>query len=146
MLKVLDLKFIEYEAEREIEISKALEFISYQVSHGEMDAYALRFLLGNKIVSYSGDSGVCEGIRKASLNSEIFLCEAAININDNENNTKAHLSYFLAGEIAKKSNVGKLVLVHHSGKDSDEIMVQEVKKSGFSGDIEIAKDLDTFAI
>lgn len=146
LLSSLDLTFLEYESEKEIELAPGLKLVSYKVSHGEMDAYALRFLLNNKIIAYSGDSGVCKGLEKASQNADVFLCEAAININDNENNPKAHLSYFLAGEIAKKSNVRKLVLVHYTGKDSDEVMKSEVRKSGFTGEIKIANDLDYFII
>lgn len=144
LLNILDLQFVEYENEHEIDISKNVKVISYKVSHGEMDAYGLRFLLDDKVVSYSGDSGVCDGLEKAAQNADIFLCEAAINLEDNENNTSAHLTYSLAGDIAKKSNVKKLVLVHYTGKDSDEIMKQEVRKSGFNGEISMAKDLDSF--
>lgn len=144
LLSVLNLKFIEYKNEKESEISEGLKFVPIKVSHGEMDAYALRFLLNDKIVAYSGDSGICTGIEKASKNADIFLCEAGINIADNENNTAAHLTYFLAGEIAKKSNVKKLVFAHYSGKDSNEIMEREVNKSGFAGEVKIAYDLSSF--
>lgn len=144
LLSILDLKFAEYENEKEINISQNVKAIPHKVCHGEMDAYALRFLLSNKVVGYSGDTGVCNGVEKVSQNADIFLCEGTININDNENNPKAHLSYYLAGEIAKKSNVKKLALVHYSGKDSESIMKQEIKKSGYDGDISIAKDLDLF--
>ena len=144
LLNVLDLRFMEYENEKEFEITEGLKFIPFKVSHGEMDAYALRFILGNKIVTYSGDSGVCVGIENASQNADIFLCEATINLEDKENDTKSHLTYFISGEIAKKSNVKNLVLVHYSGKDSDLIMEHEVRKSGFNGEIHIAKDLNSF--
>ena len=146
LLNILDLKFVEYEPEKEIELAQNIKFIPYKVLHGEMEAYALRFLLNDKVLSYSGDSGVCFGLQKASLNADILLCEAAINLEDNENNPKAHLSYFLAGDIAKKSNVKKLALVHYSGKDSNKIMTSEVKKSGFLGEVRIAKDLDFLEI
>lgn len=144
LLNILDLKFVNYENEKEIDVSQNTKVIPYKVSHGEMDAYGLRFLLNNKIIAYSGDCGVCSGLEKAAQNADIFLCESAINIDDNENNPKAHLSYFLTGEIAKKSNVKKLVLVHYTGKDSDGLMKQEVRKSGFGGEIQIANDLDSF--
>lgn len=144
LLNVLDLKFMEFENDKEINIFQNAKVFSYKVCHGEMDAYGLRFLLGDKIIAYSGDSGVCEGLKNVSQNADIFLCEGAININDNENNPKSHLSYFLAGEIAKKSNVKKLILVHYSGKDQEPIMVQEVRKSGFNVDVIVAKDLDSF--
>ncbi len=144
LLKILNLKFLEYQNKKESGINNDLKFIPFNVLHGEMDAYALRFLLDDKIISYSGDSGVCKGIEEAAQNTDIFLCEAAININDNENNPKTHLSYFLAGEIAKKSNVKKLIVVHYSGKDSEEVMKQEVKRSGFVGEIYVAEDLELF--
>lgn len=145
LLPVLDLKFFEYADETEIKISNA-KVIPYKVLHKGINAYALRFLLNDKIVAYSGDSGVCGGLEKAAQNADIFICEAAINMDDNENNPSAHLTYSLAGDLAKKSNVKKLVLVHYSGKDSNEVMEQEVKRSGFLGEIKIAKDLDSLEI
>jgi ribonuclease BN (tRNA processing enzyme) len=144
LLRILDLKFVEYENEKEINILKDVKAIPYSVCHGEMNAYALKFQLKDKIISYSGDSGVCNGIRKASTNADFFICEAAIDVNDNENNLQSHLSCFTAGEIAKKSNVKKIALVHYLGKDQDSIMKKEVEKSGFNGEINIVKDLDSF--
>lgn len=144
LLKVLDLKFLEYEDEKEVEVSSKTKFISYKVLHGGMDAYALRFLLDDKVIAYSGDSGVCNGIEKVAENADIFLCEAGINLEDLENNPRSHLSYFMAGEIAKKTNVKKLVLVHYFGKDSDDVMKSEVQKSGFRGEIKITSDLDSY--
>lgn len=144
LLSVLDLKFIEYGNEKKINISQDAKVFSHKVCHGEMDAYGLRFLLGDKTIAYSGDCGMCDELIKISQNADIFLCSVAININDNENNPKSHLSYVLAGEVANKSNTKKLVLVHYSGKDSESIMEQEVRKSGFNGGISVAKDLGSF--
>lgn len=146
LLNVLDLKFVDYENAKEIDISRSIKVIPYKVSHGEMDAYSLRFILNNKIMAYSGDSGVCSGVEKAARNADIFLCETAINLEDKENYTSSHLSYSVVGEIARKMNVKRLVLVHYSGKDSNKIMEQEIEKSDFIGKLDIANDLDSFIL
>ncbi|NMB56453.1 MBL fold metallo-hydrolase, partial [Candidatus Beckwithbacteria bacterium] len=74
--------------------------------------------------------------------ADLFLCDCSAPI-DNKQIIKlnVHLNPKLAGEIAKNSNVKKLVLCHYSGLDSEEKMIKNCRKSGYKGEIVIAKDL-----
>jgi ribonuclease BN (tRNA processing enzyme) len=111
-----------------------------------MDAVAFRLELpGNKVIVYSGDTGECEGIREISQNADIFICEASAKIGDNVSPVKVgHLNPFLVGDIAKSSNVKKVIIFHYTGLDSDEAIIAECQRAGFGGEIVIAKDFQIF--
>ena len=51
-----------------------------------------------------------------------------------------------AGEAAKRAGAKKLVLTHYSGRDADGAMLEDVRRSGFEGEIVIAKDGDRYEI
>src|SRR3989344_3430435 len=141
--KILDISFQEFSDNKEINLDNKIKITSYKVPHGEMEAYATRFLLGNKSLTYSGDSGDSENLVKAAKNTDLFICEAATEIGkkDPEN---AHLNPFQAGETAKKANSKALILTHYHGSNPDEAMIKDVRKSGYSGDIFAAKDFQSF--
>jgi len=141
--KILDIDFQEFSDNKEIDRDNKIKITSFRVPHGEMEAYATRFSLGNKSLTYSGDSGDSENLVKAAKNTDLFICEAATEIGkkDPEN---AHLNPFQAGETAKKANSKALILTHYHGSNPDEAMIKDVRKSGYSGDIFVAKDFQSF--
>lgn len=47
------------------------------VSHGIQEAYGYMMTDGRHTVSFSGDSCLCEGIRRMAAGSDIFICETA---------------------------------------------------------------------
>jgi len=110
-----------------------------------MDAYATRFVLGDKILTYSGDSGESNSLIEVAAGADLFISEAAVEIGKKDPDN-AHLSPFQAGEIAKKANTKALILTHYYGSSPDEAMISEVKKSGYSGEIVVAKDFQTFPL
>ncbi len=142
---LLEIKFYEYQDRKRMQIDN-LAIIPFKVIHGGMDAYALRFIIGDKVLAYSGDAAKCREIVEAAKGADIFLCEAGNNIGDEKNKDLIHLTPYQAGEIGYKAAVKKLVLVHYSGKDTKEEMRKEVKRAGFGGIAEVAEDLDTFSI
>lgn len=146
VLPIFDLQYISYQDNTPIQISDKLSLTPYQVVHGEMEAYAMRWKIGDMIFTYSGDTGICAGIDEAVKAADLFLCEAALDTNDNISDITKHLSAFLAGEIAQKGNVKQLILTHYKGKDTPEMMESEVRRAGFSGKIHIAKDFDVISL
>lgn len=108
---------------------------------GKIESLAFRLETPEGIFVYSGDTGDCPGIREISKEADIFVCECTASINDNNAPTKyGHLNPRTAGDIAKQSNVKQLVLFHYTGLDSDADMLDDCRKSGFSGEIILAKD------
>ncbi len=109
--------------------------------HGKIEALAFRLETRDGIFAYSGDTGDCEGIRRISQGADIFVCESSANIADTDMPfTYGHLTPHAAGAIAHGSHAKKLVLTHYKGLDSDEAMMEDCKRSGYQGEIVIAKD------
>ncbi len=146
LLKFVNITFIEYGENEKFRIGDT-EISPYSVVHGPMDAWALRIVVSDKVVAYSGDCGECAGVEKAAAYADLFLCESAIEPGiDEEANTPVHLSPRLAGEIAQKAKVKKLALVHYLGGSTSNEMIVDVQKSGFEGKISVACDGDVFTI
>lgn len=137
------LVFHEYKNENKIILAKNSACIPYQVIHGVMDAYTLRFELGNKVITYSGDSGLCQNLQKAAEAADVFLCESSWPIDLKDYSLKEHINPPLAGEISEKSHVKKLILTHYRGDNTKEEMIKSIKGSGYIGEIFIANDFDT---
>lgn len=142
---LLELSFFEYKDRVKMEIFD-MAVVPIKVLHGMMDAYALRFTIDNSTLVYSGDTSYCKQIIEAAKNADLFLCEAGTNNNDNNTKGNLHLSSYQAGEIATKAHTKHIVLTHYSGKDTKKQMINEVKRSGFGGAIEVATDGQAFFI
>ena len=114
---------------------------------GLTDAIAFRLETPEGVFAYSGDTGDCSGIREACKDADIFVCEASARIGDETNPTGyGHLNPRLAGEIAMQGKVKKLILFHYTGLDDDQSIIEDCKKSGFDGELVIAKDFQIFEI
>ena len=136
------LMFHEMPKKNGIEIS-GLKLYGQKVYHGfgKVEALSYRFVLGNKTLVFSGDTGYCQGIRNVCKNADLFICESSANVgNFNTPYKYGHLNPYLAGQIAKESNVKKLVLVHYTGLNSDDKIKKECRRAGFKGSLQIGKD------
>ena len=82
---------------------------SYQVEHAKSSlCLSYRIESEDRILTYSGDSGDCKGLRIACQNSDLAILEATMG----EDSIEMHLNGELAGKIAQESKVKKLVLSH----------------------------------
>ncbi len=133
-----------------IELPSGAKIISFPVHHGfgKVDALAFRVTLPDgRVIAYSGDTGWCDELIAAARDADIFICEASAPLGNEEMATKyGHLNPRQAGEAADRCGAKKLVLTHYSGRDSDEAMLADCRKSGFTGEIVIAKDGDRYEI
>lgn len=108
---------------------------------GKCDAVSYRLETPEGIVAYSGDTGDCEGIRAIAQGADVLICEASARIGDMDSpKGYGHLTPSVVGEIAKEAGVKKIILFHYTGLDSDEAMIEEVKRVGFTGDVIAGKD------
>lgn len=129
-----------------IDLAKLTGF-SVHHGFGKVGALAFRLERARKIFAYSGDSGVCEGIKEAAQEADIFVCEAVAAVGDHKAATNyGHLSPFDVGTIAREAGVKKVVMVHYTGRDSGEAMVADCRASGFEGEIVVGKDFQEFEI
>jgi len=77
-----------------------------------------------------------------SKDADLLICESAL---PDELKVKGHLTPSLAGEIAKRANVRKLVLTHFY-PECDQADVKKECRKTYSGPLVLAEDLMTIDI
>jgi ribonuclease BN (tRNA processing enzyme) len=116
-------------------------------AYGKCDAVSYRLETPEGIIAYSGDTGDCDGIREIVKNADIFLCEASARIGDFTSPKEyGHLNPFVAADIAQRGNVKKIIFFHYTGHDSDEEMIKDARKAGFTGDVICGKDFQDISV
>ena len=98
---------------------------------------AYRIEAEDKIFAYSGDTGICPGIKAILKNADLSLVEACQLVGHDEFNN--HLSPRKAGELAQKVGVKELILTHLYDIDSPQKVLASCKKE-FKGRVILAKD------
>ena len=118
------------------------DLVSIPVEHNpESLAYRVENRNGSSVV-YSGDTDFTENLITLALNSDILFCEAS---HPDALKKTGHLSPSLAGEIATRANVGRLVLTHFYPEIEQTDVEAECRKT-FGGSLVLAEDLLTFTI
>ncbi|MBI3887766.1 MBL fold metallo-hydrolase [Candidatus Microgenomates bacterium] len=122
------------------------KFLPFKVEHTSFgfmaNAYSLRFETDNKIIVFSGDCINCQGIKNASENADIFVCDCS---SPAGMKNRAHMDTNDIAEIAQDGSVKKIILSHFYPEYDGVDLVGEVKKS-FSGEVIKGKDLMEFLI
>ena len=110
---------------------------SLPVDHNpESIAYRITNSDGISIV-YSGDTDVSENLVTLSKDADLLICESAL---PDELKVKGHLTPSLAGEIADRANVRKLVLTHFY-PECDQVDIEKECRKTYSGPLLLAEDL-----
>lgn len=92
---------------------------------------------GGRSVVYSGDTDFSENLVTIARDADIFICESAL---PDELKAEGHLTPSLAGEIAARANVRKLVLTHFY-PECDQVDIEKQCRKTYSGPLVLAKDL-----
>ncbi len=90
-----------------------------------------------KSVVYSGDTDENEDLVRLARGADVLICEAAL---PDELKTPGHLTPSLAGRIAARARVGKLVLTHFYPECEGADMLRQCRKT-FDGPVVLAEDL-----
>jgi len=110
---------------------------SLPVEHNpESIAYRITGPDGQSVV-YSGDTDFSDNLVILSKDADLLICESAL---PDELKVKGHLTPSLAGEIAKRANVRKLVLTHFY-PECDQADVKKECRKTYSGPLILAEDL-----
>lgn len=110
---------------------------SIPVEHNpESIAYRITGSDGISVV-YSGDTDFSDNLVILSKDADLLICESAL---PDELKVKGHLTPSLAGEIAKRANVRKLVLTHFY-PECDQADVEKECRKTYSGPLVLAEDL-----
>jgi ribonuclease BN (tRNA processing enzyme) len=92
---------------------------------------------GGKSVVYSGDTDFSENLITLAKDADLLICESAL---PDELKVKGHLTPSLAGEIATRANVRKLVLTHFY-PECDQTDIEKQCRKTWSGQLVLAEDL-----
>lgn len=137
------IQFINIKPSQKIENIKIEAHKVKHVAFGlPANAYAYRFSINNKVISFSGDSVKCPGVEKACKNSDIFVCDTSC---PKGMSNPAHMDTHDIAEIASKQNVKKVLLSHFYPEYDKIDLIKEVKEK-YSGKVIKGKDLRTVFI
>jgi len=94
----------------------------------------VEFLAEDFVVAYSSDTDPCPQMIQLARGGDVLIHEAA-------GDYPGHTSAAEAGEIARKSGVNSVYLIHYSFHNQDaETLIREAQNA-FSGDVFLAQDL-----
>lgn len=117
----------------------SLKIKARQVVHVDyFKSLAYRIKQEDKAFVYSGDSGICPGIKQVTKEADVAVMEACQPIGTKEPNN--HLSPEKAAKIAQASGVKKLILTHLYDVNTKQEIKQAVRKE-YDGNLIIAEDL-----
>ncbi|WP_329107901.1 MBL fold metallo-hydrolase [Micromonospora sp. NBC_01699] len=108
-----------------------------RVNH-PVETYGVRLEHNGRSLAYSSDTAPCEALLRLAHGADVFLCEASY-LDGVDNPPDLHLTGREAGEIATKSEVGRLVLTHLVSAWGSEALTYEAAASAFAGPVEIAR-------
>jgi ribonuclease BN (tRNA processing enzyme) len=92
---------------------------------------------GGTSAVYSGDTDFSENLVTLSKDADLLVCESAL---PDELKVKGHLTPSLAGEIATRANVRKLVLTHFY-PECNRVDIEKQCRKTYSGPLLLAEDL-----
>jgi ribonuclease BN (tRNA processing enzyme) len=115
----------------------AFKVYSFSVKHATIPARAFRFEFGQKVITFSGDTTDCAGIRDASEKADLIFMDCACVADEVSD---YHLNTTQVGQICNKSRVKKVVLVNQLPTNYQLNMVSQVTKY-FNGKVVMARDL-----
>ena len=106
-----------------------IEFLK-TIHSADILSYAIKVKIDNKTIVYSGDCSYKskEEIVEFAKNADILICESSFLVSYGFPKECNHLTAFQAGEIAKKANVGKLILNHFWPEEDTNNYLNEAKQ------------------
>jgi ribonuclease BN (tRNA processing enzyme) len=96
----------------------------------------------HRSVVYSGDTDYTENLVALARNADLLICESAF---PDSLHAKGHLTPSLAGKMAAKAAVRKLVLTHFYPECDQADVAAECRKT-YTGPLLLAEDLMTIEV
>jgi ribonuclease BN (tRNA processing enzyme) len=115
----------------------AFDVHSLPMNHTDQSlAYRITATDGTSVV-YSGDTDACENLVTLAKDADILICESAL---PDAMKVTGHLTPSLAGDIATRARVKKLVLTHFYPECDSEDIAGQCRKT-YEGPLVLAEDL-----
>ncbi|MCX2971464.1 MULTISPECIES: MBL fold metallo-hydrolase [Streptomyces] len=102
-----------------------------------VEAYGFRVEHAGKVLTYSGDTGVCGALDELAQNADLFLCEASFT-HGKEDIPGLHLNGREAGECARRADASRLVLTHVPPWTDAQVNLRDAK-AAFDGPVDLAR-------
>ena len=128
---------------------------AFEVSHGGLETYGLKFVTAESSIVFSADTRPHPSVVEQSRDCDILVHEVYSEIGSQDprpNNPQSyfrrmHTSTVELAEIANEAKPKKLILNHqmHLGPVSDEEMVKEITDL-YDGEVVFGRDLDVFEL
>jgi ribonuclease BN (tRNA processing enzyme) len=133
LLNIVELDSSDYDMRR----FNDFKVESLPVEHNpESIAYRITGSDGESVV-YSGDTDFSENLVILSKDADLLICESAL---PDGLKVSGHLTPSLAGEIARRANVRKLVLTHFY-PECDQADIEKECRKAYEGPLVLAEDL-----
>lgn len=117
-LEKLDLAFLEYNARAQLQ-TENFNLTAFPVIHSEAALpHGLRITIGEKVISYSGDTSWTDELVALSDGADLFICEC----NFFSTQVKGHMNYLELETKLGALNYKRILLTH-----ADEEMLQELE-------------------
>jgi ribonuclease BN (tRNA processing enzyme) len=134
---------------RSIRTDEVVEFCGFplrfaRASH-PVETYAVRIENGASAIAYTADTGPSEDVTRLSENADLLLAEATLT--DAYAHLAAsvgHLTGSLAGEMAARAGVRRLLLTHFFPTNDPQESVREAQKA--FGDVACAEERQTYEV
>ena len=112
------------------------EIKTLPMQHG-LPANGYRLEQGNKIITYTGDTGPCDQVIKLAKDASVCIIECSF---PDGMETTTHLTASEVGKLAEKANCRKIILSHLYPESLSTDIIGQCRHF-FKGEIEIASDL-----
>ncbi|MEM6642502.1 MAG: MBL fold metallo-hydrolase [Bacteroidota bacterium] len=107
-LETLSIDFIEYDERRTLEVGE-ISLQAYAVKHSlQSRPHGYKLNWGEKIVSFSGDTAMCENLFELANEADLFICECNFLWGENF----GHLSYQELFQVKDRLSCKQLYLSH----------------------------------
>lgn len=110
-----------------------------------VEAYGIRLEHDGRVLTYSGDSGICDSLVGLAEDADLFLCEASW-IDGRDHAPEVHLSGREAAEHAARAGARRLVLTHIPPWNDPAVTEAEAGAVAFDGPVEVARPGATFIL
>jgi ribonuclease BN (tRNA processing enzyme) len=132
------LKFLEFDnGTRDSKKFSGFSIDTVPVDHNpESVAYRITSADGSSVV-YSGDTDFSENLIDLAKDADLLICESAM---PDSLQVKGHLTPSMAGEVASRAGVRKLVLTHFY-PDCEHVDIRQQCRQTYSGPLVLAEDL-----
>jgi ribonuclease BN (tRNA processing enzyme) len=107
----LKIRIHEIEGKQNVQ---GLEVEILEMFHAYKD-HGYRIVIEDKIIAYSGDSGICDNSQKLAQNADLLIHECA-SFEELTNDIWGHVNQTMAAKLAKETNVKTLILNHFGPK------------------------------